>query len=248
MILNEQVALITGASRGIGRTIALELAQAGAAVVVNYRSDHTAANAVVEEITRLGGHAQAIAADVAAPPQVADLIEQVIAAHGRIDILVNNAGITRDNLLATMSDDDIGQVIATNLLGAFYCIRAIIPWMLRRHYGRIINISSSAATKPGRGQANYAAAKGGLEALTRALAVELAPRQILVNAIAPGVIDTEMSRQIREAAAEQIDARLLLKRPGTTAEVARLALFLATPANAYMTGQVLHLDGGLKMA
>ncbi|MGH8523569.1 MAG: SDR family oxidoreductase, partial [Gammaproteobacteria bacterium] len=154
----------------------------------------------------------------------------------------------RDNLLAVMSDEEIMQVITTNLLSALYCTRAATHTMMRKRYGRIINISSSAATKPGRGQSNYAAAKGGLEAFTRAMAVELAPRNILVNAVAPGVIDTDMSREIMAVAEDEIFARLLVKRAGKPEEIARLVRFLAVPENAYLTGQVFLLDGGLKMA
>jgi 3-oxoacyl-[acyl-carrier protein] reductase len=167
---------------------------------------------------------------------------------GRIDILINNAGITRDNLLATMEPDDITAVINTNLLGVIFPTKAVVMQMVRQRYGRIVNISSSAASKPGKGQSNYAAAKGGVEAFTKAMAVELAPRNILVNALAPGVVVTDMSEQIRTIGEEEIKARLLLKRYATAAEVADLVRWLASPDNQYMTGEILHLNGGLKMA
>ncbi|MDO9197445.1 3-oxoacyl-ACP reductase family protein [Rhodoferax sp.] len=244
MELTQQTAIVTGAGRGIGRAVAMELAGAGVTVIVNYRSDEQAADATVSAIIEQGGQALAICADVSDPEQATELVGQAVAETGRLDILVNNAGITRDNLLAAFSDNDITQVIATNLLSAIYCARAAAPVMMRKRYGRIINISSSAASKPGRGQSNYAAAKGGLEAFTRAIAVELAPRNILVNAVAPGVIETGMTRELLATAEQEILARLLVKRPGTPAEVAR---FLVTPENAYVTGQVFLVDGGLKM-
>lgn len=247
MELNTQTALVTGASRGIGRAIALELGRAGATVIVNYRRDEEAA-AAAAAIAAQGGKALTIAADVSDPVQATRLVEQAVEATGRLDILVNNAAITRDKLLAAMSDEEIMQVITTNLLSALYCTRAATFTMMRQRYGRIINISSSAATKPGRGQSNYAAAKGGLEAFTRAMAVELAPRNILVNAVAPGVIDTDMSREIMAVAEAEIKARLLVKRAGKPEEIARLVHFLAAPDNGYVTGQVFLLDGGLKLA
>jgi 3-oxoacyl-[acyl-carrier protein] reductase len=248
MELNEQTALVTGAGRGIGRAIALELGRAGATVVVNYRRDAEAAAATVAAIEAEGGRALAAAADVSVSAEATRLVEETVEATGRLDILVNNAGITRDNLLAVMSDEDILQVIATNLLSALYCTRAAAQAMMRKRRGRIINISSSAAAKPGRGQANYAAAKGGLEAFTRAVAVELAPRNILVNAVAPGLVDTDMTSEILATAEAEVLSRLLVKRAGQAEEIARMVRFLAAPDNAYATGQVFTLDGGLKMA
>jgi len=248
MELKGQTAIVTGGSRGIGRAIALELARAGATVVVNYRNNQQVAEATVDDIIGQGGQAMAIAADVSDSQQAAELVEKAAAATGRLDILVNNAGITRDNLLMALSDQDILQVIATNLLSAMYCTRAAAPLMMRRRYGRIINISSSAASKPGRGQSNYAASKGGLESFTKAIAVELAPRNILVNGVAPGIIETDMSQELLATAEQEVLSRLLIKRPGTPDEVARLVRLLAAPENGYISGQVFLVDGGLKMA
>lgn len=248
MELKGQTAIVTGGGRGIGRAIALELGRAGATVVVNYRNNQQVAEATVDDIIGQGGQAMAIAADVSDSRQAAELVEKAAAATGRLDILVNNAGITRDNLLMALSDQDILQVIATNLLSAMYCTRAAAPLMMRRRYGRIVNISSSAASKPGRGQSNYAASKGGLESFTKAIAVELAPRNILVNGVAPGIIETDMSQELLATAEQEVLSRLLIKRPGTPDEVARLVRLLAAPENGYISGQIFLVDGGLKMA
>lgn len=243
-----QVALVTGASRGIGRAIALRLAAEGAHVVLHYRTDPALAEALAAEIRAQGGQATPYQADLAAPEGVDVLAEAFGRDFEQLHILVNNAGITRDKLLLMMDDEDLQQVIATNLLAPMRMLREFAGIMLRQRYGRIVNISSSAASKPGRGQSNYAAAKGGLEAFTKAMAVELAPKGILVNAVAPGVIETEMSAQIRALGEGEILSRLLLKRYATPLEVADAVLYLVSPRNRYVTGEVLHLDGGLKMA
>ncbi|WP_079436254.1 SDR family NAD(P)-dependent oxidoreductase [Zoogloea sp. LCSB751] len=243
-----QVALVTGASRGIGRAIALRLAAEGAHVVLHYRTDPALAEALAAEIRAQGGQATPYQADLAAPEGVDALAEAFGRDFEQLHILVNNAGITRDKLLLMMDDEDLQQVIATNLLAPMRMLREFAGIMLRQRYGRIVNISSSAASKPGRGQSNYAAAKGGLEAFTKAMAVELAPKGILVNAVAPGVIETEMSAQIRALGEGEILSRLLLKRYATPLEVADAVLYLVSPRNRYVTGEVLHLDGGLKMA
>ncbi|HVK94756.1 MAG TPA: 3-oxoacyl-ACP reductase family protein [Noviherbaspirillum sp.] len=248
MTLKDQVALVTGASRGIGREIAILLAEQGCDIAINYRSDEAAAHEVAAAVKQLGRKAIVLQADVADAQQAGQLVERVIAEFDRIDILVNNAGITRDNLLMSMEPEDIEAVIRTNLLGVIYPTKAVAMQMMRQRRGRIVNISSSAASKPGRGQSNYAAAKGGVEAFTRAMAVELAPRNVLVNAVAPGVIVTDMSAQIRQHGEDEIMSRLLLKRYAEPREVAEAVLFLAGPGNRYLTGEVLHLDGGLKMA
>lgn len=242
-----QVALVTGASRGIGSAIARRLAAEGADVAIHYRSGEEAARSLAESIVAGGRRAVTIKADLSSRNGPTHLAELFSEHFDRLDILVNNAGITRDALLLSMSDEDLEAVIETNLLGPIRVTRALAMTMMRRRYGRIVNVSSSAATKPGRGQSNYAAAKGGLEAFTKAMAVELAPRGILVNAVAPGVIETEMSAAIRENAEDEIYSRLLLKRCATPEEVADAVMFLSGPRNRYMTGEVIRLDGGLKM-
>ncbi|MES2263790.1 MAG: 3-oxoacyl-ACP reductase family protein [Pseudomonadota bacterium] len=248
MTLKDQVALVTGASRGIGREIAVLLAQNGCDIAINYRGDEAGALETAAAVERHGCKAMLVQADVSSFEQCTNMSDAVAERFGRIDILVNNAGITRDKLLVSMEPDDIEAVIRTNLLGVIYPTRAVAMHMVRQRRGRIVNLSSSAASKPGKGQSNYAAAKGGVEAFTRAMAVELAARNVLVNAVAPGVVMTDMSEQIRELGDDEIKARLLLKRYAHPREVAELVLYLASPANQYMTGEVLHLDGGLKMA
>ncbi|RTL33692.1 MAG: 3-oxoacyl-ACP reductase FabG [Rhodocyclaceae bacterium] len=243
-----QIALVTGASRGIGRAIALRLAAEGAHVALHYRRDPALAEGLAAEIRADGGQASLYRADLAGPEGVEALAEAFGRDFEHLHILVNNAGITRDKLLLMMDDEDLQHVVATNLLAPMRMLRAFAGLMLRQRYGRIVNISSSAASKPGRGQSNYAAAKGGLEAFTKAMAVELAPKGILVNAVAPGVIETEMSAQIRALGEGEILSRLLLKRYATPVEVADAVLYLASPRNRYVTGEILHLDGGLKMA
>lgn len=244
----DQVALVTGASRGIGRAIAVQLAQQGCHVVVNYRSDEEGAKQTAAAINALGREALLAPANVADYSACEQMVQAALKKFDRIDILINNAGITRDNLLVSMEPEDISDVINTNLFGVMFPTKAVAMQMMRQRYGRIVNISSSAASKPGKGQSNYAAAKGGVEAFTKAMAVELAPRNILVNALAPGVVITDMSGQIRELGEEEIKARLLLKRYAEVSEVADLVRWLASPDNQYMTGEILHLDGGLKMA
>ena len=244
--LQEKVALVTGASRGIGRAIALRLAQEGARVAVNYRSQEAAAAAVVAEIVKGGGQAVALAADVSQAEPARRLVEDAQKHFGRLDILVNNAGVVRDNLLLTMDDDEWRQVQATNLDSCFYCCRAAARFMLRQRSGRIINISSAAGEKPNRGQVNYAASKGGINALTRALAAELAPKNITVNAVAPGMIETEMSREVRELAGDKILPYIMLNRYGRPEDIAAAVAFLASPDADYITGEVLRVDGGLR--
>lgn len=247
MHFRNQGALITGGGRGIGAAIALRLAEQGCDIALNFRSALAEAEEVAGRIRSLGRRAVLLQTDLSEPGAPERVVEQASAELGRIDVLVNNAGIVCDDLLMNLSVEDIEVVLRTNLLVPMLCTRAIAPIMMRQRYGRIINISSAAASKPGRGQSNYVAAKGGLEAFTRAMAVELASRGVLVNAVAPGVIRTTMSQRIRDQGHDQIMAKLLLKRYGEPEEVADAVVFLASTNNRYMTGEVLHLDGGLKM-
>ncbi len=246
--LSGQVALVTGASRGIGRAIAERLADDGADIALHYRSDEESARVVADIIRAKGRRAELFAVDLSERDGAQRLADGFDGHYDRLDILINNAGTTRDNLLLSMTDEELETVIDTNLLAPIRVVRAFGMTMIRRRYGRIVNISSSAASKPGRGQSNYAAAKGGLESFTKAMAVELAPRGIMVNAVAPGVIDTDMSADVRVHNEEAIFARLLLKRYATPDEVADAVAYLVSPRNRYVTGEVIHLDGGLKMA
>jgi 3-oxoacyl-[acyl-carrier protein] reductase len=242
-----KVALVTGGSRGIGRAIVERLAGDGADVVFFYRGNAEAAREVVSTVASAGGKAEAQQVDVADGAAVSAAIERLIQSRGRIDVLVNNAGIVRDNLLALLSDDDIHSVLDTNIGGAFNVTRAVVPHMISKRAGRIINLSSVAADKAGRGQANYAASKGAINAFTRAMAVELASRKISVNCVAPGVIETEMSQQVRDLAGDEVKARILLRRYGQPEDVAHAVWFLASRFADYITGEVLHVDGGFKM-
>ena len=240
-----QVAIVTGGSRGIGRAIVQRLATAGMEVIFTYRENAAAANEVAGSVPDAKISAEAV--DVRDSAACAAFAEKVFDRTGRIDLLVNNAGVVRDNALAALEDDDIKAVLDTNVNGALYMIRAVAPFMVSKRRGKIINLSSVAGEKGGRGQANYAASKGAINALTRALAVELAPRNITVNAVAPGVIETEMSKTVRELAGDQINSRILLRRIGKPEEIANVVWFLASPNASYITGQILHVDGGFKM-
>lgn len=240
-----QVAIVTGGSRGIGRAIVQRLAAAGMEVIFTYRENASAAQKVIASVP--GAKISAAAVDVRDSAACAAFAEKVFDRTGRIDLLVNNAGVVRDNALAALEDDDIKTVLETNVNGALYMTRAVAPFMVSKRRGKIINMSSVAGEKGGRGQANYAASKGAINALTKALAVELAPRSITVNAVAPGVIDTEMSKAVRELAGDQINSRILLRRIGQPAEIANTVWFLASNYASYITGQILHVDGGFKM-
>lgn len=245
MKLENQIALVTGAGRGIGKAIAMELAAEGARVIVNYNGSGERAEEVVSLIGQNGGMAEAVHCNVADFAAVRDMVQNCIRKYGRLDILVNNAGITRDNLFVGMSEEDYDAVMDTNLKGAFFCARHAARQMLRQKYGRIINISSVSGVMGNAGQTNYSASKAGIIGLTKAAARELAGRGITVNAIAPGFIDTEMTQalsgQVREAAACGIP----MKRFGEPVEIARAAVFLASADASYITGQVLCVDGGM---
>ena len=245
--LDGKRALVTGASRGIGRAIALRLAAEGASVVVNYHSGENEAASVVSEITASGGTAIAFQASVASAEEANRLVDATVEALGGIDILVNNAGITRDNLLMRLSEDDWDAVLDTNLKGAFLCTKAAIRPMLRQRSGRIVNMSSIVAITGNPGQANYTAAKAGLIGFTKTIAREVASRGITVNALAPGFIETQMVEAIPEDLRKQILERIPLGQFGTPDDVARSVVFLASDDGAYITGQVIGIDGGLSL-
>lgn len=244
--LKGQVALVTGASRGIGAAIACRLARCGVRIGVNYHVNKEAAREVVETIAGLGGEAMPVAADVAQEPAARAAVERVIDRWGQVNILVNNAGITRDRLLVRMTSEDWDQVMDIDLRGAFLCTKYVMPHLIRQRQGRIINISSVVGIGGNPGQANYAAAKAGLIGFTKAVAREVASRNITVNALAPGFIDTGgMVDQLSEEARQQILSRIPLGRFGSGEEVAEAVAFLCSQGAGYITGQVLTIDGGL---
>ena len=244
--MQDQVAIITGSSRGIGKAAALALAAEGASVVVNYARSSTAADEVVAEITEAGGTAIALQADVSQEDQVDALIKATKDKFGRIDVLVNNAGITRDTLLLRMKPADWQAVIDLNLTGVFLCTRAVAKLMLKQRSGRIINIASVAGLMGNPGQATYSAAKAGVIGFTKTVAKEMAPRGVTVNAVAPGFIETDMTSELPNT--EEILKYIPLGRYGQSSEVAGLIRFLAAdPAAAYITGQVMNVDGGMVM-
>jgi len=245
--LEGKSAVVTGASRGIGRATAIYLARAGAAVVINYSSNREAAEEVKKIIVSEGGTAEIIQADVSDYNQCEDLVKSAIDHYKRIDILINNAGITRDNLLARMKAEQWQEVIDTNLNGVYNCCRAVLrPLLKQKSGGRIINVASVAGIYGNTGQANYAAAKGGVIAFTKTLAKELGSRDIAVNAVAPGFIETEMTDQLLDQVKEQVLERIALRRLGKPEDVAEVILFLAS-SSGYVTGQVIPVDGCLAM-
>ncbi|MDE6929565.1 MAG: 3-oxoacyl-[acyl-carrier-protein] reductase [Lachnospiraceae bacterium] len=245
--LENKVAVITGASRGIGRQIALSMAEEGAIVIVNYNGSAERAKEVVKEITEAGGKAEAYQCDVSDFEKAAALMDYVIKTYGHVDILVNNAGITRDNLLMKMSEEDFDAVLNTNLKGAFNCTRHISRQMIKQKGGRIINISSVSGVMGNGGQANYSASKAGIIGLTKAAAREMASRGITVNAIAPGFIKTEMTEVLSESVKTAAEAQIPMKHFGETADIAHMAVFLASDKAKYITGQVISVDGGMAM-
>lgn len=247
MDLSGKVALVTGASRGIGRQIAVTLAGYGAFVVVNYNGSEAKASEVVREITENGGRAEAIQCNVAEFDKAKELIDRVVKTYGRLDILVNNAGITRDNLIMKMSEEDFDAVISTNLKGAFNCVKHVSRQMLKQRGGRIINISSVSGVMGNAGQANYCASKAGIIGFTKSVARELGSRGITSNAVAPGFIQTEMTDVLSDEVKKAMGEQIPLKRFGETKDIAEAVAFLASDEAAYITGQVLHVDGGMAM-
>lgn len=243
--LKGQVALVTGAARGIGRATALALAQAGADIAVNYQQSQDAAEVLAEELSTAGVKCVLVQADVADSSQVSDMVSKAEAALGGISILVNNAGITRDGLVMRMSDEDFDAVIATSLRGAFLCSKAVARGMMKARNGSIINVSSVIGRRGNAGQANYAAAKAGLVGLTKSLARELGPRGVRVNAVAPGYVVTDMTSELPEKMKEQIMGNTPLGRLASPEEIASVIAFLASPAAGYITGAVIPVDGGL---
>lgn len=242
-MLTGRVALVTGASRGIGRAIAVSLAAGGAHVIAAARGDN--ASGTVDAIRAAGGSAERASLDITDAASVDAVVKQVLDTHGRIDILVNNAGITRDQLMLRMKREDWDTVIAANLTGAFTCVQAVLKSMVRARGGRIINITSVVGEAGNAGQANYAASKAGLIGFTKALALEVASRGITVNAVAPGLIDTDMTRAISEGAHEEWAKKIPLQRLGTPDDIAGAVRFLASDEAAYITGHVLAVNGGM---
>jgi 3-oxoacyl-[acyl-carrier protein] reductase len=247
LTLEGKKALVTGGSRGIGRAIAFELARHGADVAVNYARNAEAAMQVVTEIETLGRRAVALSADVGDFDQAAALVEAAVNALGRLDILVNNAGITRDTLLLRMQEADWDEVLRVNLKGAFNTSKAAVRLMVRQRAGRIINVSSVSGLMGQVGQANYSASKAGMIGLTKSMAREFAARGITINAVAPGLITTDMTAALDEGLREQMRALIPLGRFGVAEDVAHVVAFLASDAAAYITGAVLPVDGGLSM-
>lgn len=246
-MLQGKNALVTGASRGIGKAIALELAKQGANVAVNYAGSETKAQAVVEEIQQLGVQAFKVQADVANEANVKSMVKEVISAFGSLDILVNNAGVTSDNLLMRMKEEEFDRVINTNLKGVFICTKAVTRQMMKQKAGRIINVASIVGVSGNAGQANYVAAKAGVIGLTKTTAKELASRNILVNAVAPGFISTDMTDELTAEQRESMLNLIPLAKLGEAEDVAKVVRFLATEDANYITGQTIHIDGGMVM-
>ncbi|MCI8875746.1 MAG: 3-oxoacyl-[acyl-carrier-protein] reductase [Lachnospiraceae bacterium] len=246
-MLENKVALVTGASRGIGKEIALSLAKEGAAVILNYNGSKEKAESAAEEIRAAGGKAETYQCNVSDFEACGAMIQDLIKQYGKIDILVNNAGITRDGLLMKMSEEDFDAVLGTNLKGAFNTIRHMSRYFLKQKCGKIINISSVSGILGNAGQANYSASKAGVIGLTKSVARELASRGINVNAIAPGFIATDMVEAMTEDAKAKMTDAIPLKRIGTTKDIANMAVFLASDASDYITGQVFAVDGGMSI-
>ncbi|WP_319588999.1 3-oxoacyl-[acyl-carrier-protein] reductase [uncultured Desulfobulbus sp.] len=247
MMLEKMIAVVTGGSRGIGRAICVKLASMGAIVGINYVSNPAAAEETLKQIEALGGKGFTVRFDVADGEAVQENFKEIIATHGQIDILINNAGITRDGLMARMKEDDWDSVLDTNLKGAFLCSKAVMRTMMKKRWGRIINVSSVVGFVGNSGQVNYGAAKAGLTGLTKSMARELAGRNITVNCVAPGYIVTDMTDGLTEDVQEALKAQIPLGTLGTPEDVAASVGFLASTGSNYVTGQTLHVNGGMYM-
>ena len=247
MGIEGRVALISGASRGIGRAVALELAAEKAKVIINYKSSEEKAKGVKKEIEAMGGDAELLRFDISSPEEVKAALKDLIGKTGRLDILINNAGLTRDNILAIMKESEWDDVLDTNLKGAFLLTKAAIRPMIKARWGRIVNITSVAGQYGNPGQANYSASKAGIIGFTRSVARELAERNITVNAVSPGLIDTEMSDALPDKAKEAIISQIPMGRIGTPKDVAQTVSFLVSEYAGYITGQVIGVNGGLYM-
>jgi 3-oxoacyl-[acyl-carrier protein] reductase len=247
MNLSERVAIVTGGGRGIGRAIAIKLAETGATVVINDVGDSKPAESVAEEIRKIGRESMVVLADVSQSAEVASLVDNTVGKYGKVDILVNNAGITRDQLIMRMSDDEWDKVLGINLKGVFLCSKAVLRPMMKQRWGRIISISSIVGLIGNAGQANYASAKAGIIGLTRTIAKEVASRGITANAIAPGFIDTPMTQQLPEERKQELMNQVPLGYLGTPRDIAEVVAFLASEEARYITGQVITVDGGISL-
>lgn len=247
-VLKDKIAIVTGGSGEIGSAICQLLAEMGALVYFTYHHNEEKAKTFVTDAKAKGLSIKAIPLDVRDHQKCQAVLQEIDAQHDKIDILINNSGIIRDNLLLLMTEEDIKAVLDTNLLGTFFMTQAVVPYMMKNRFGKIINISSVSAEKGGRGQSNYAASKGAINAFTKAMAVELASKKITVNAVAPGVIETNMSKDLRELANDEVSSKILLKRYGQVNDIAYAVGFLISPYANYITGQILYVDGGFKMA
>ena len=247
MNFSDKTAVVTGGSRGLGRAVCLELARGGANVVFCYAGNEAAAHETISACEALGAKAAAVRCDVSSETDVKNLMDTALKSFGSIDILVNNAGITRDNLLMLMKPEDFDAVISANLKGTFLCMKAVARQMVKQRYGRIVNLSSVVGLRGNAGQVNYAASKAGVIGMTKSLAKELAGRNITVNAVAPGFIDTDMTAALTDAAKTAALGAIPMGRMGAPEDVARAVAFLASDGAGYITGQVLAVDGGMSM-